>query len=67
MPCAWNRQFGLAFPLFKTKFRLDEDENGSSRQYPAWLDDNWYRRLALPSTEPERDRITSLPFMIEDQ
>lgn len=61
-----KRQFGLASPLFETKPLLDVDID-PSKCTPAWLDDNWYRRLALPSTDPTRDKITSLEFTLEEQ
>lgn len=45
---------GLGRPLFETNPDLDSDINRSLFEL-AWLDENWYRRLALPSIEPERD------------
>lgn len=44
-------QFGFALPLFETKPGFDEDIS-PSKHIPAWLDDNWYRRLAMPSVVP---------------
>ena len=46
---------GLGRPLFKTTPDLDMDVDRSLSD-PAWLDEYWFRRLALPSVEPERDQ-----------
>ncbi|TKA55610.1 hypothetical protein B0A53_02788 [Rhodotorula sp. CCFEE 5036] len=64
----WNATFicirviGLRLPLFKTDpfFDSDNDPSRSSDPYAAWTDCHWYRRLALPSADEQRDRITNL-------
>ena len=52
-------QIGLRLPLFKTDLLVDADKDHSLCK-PAWLDMHWYRRLALPSADEQRDRITNL-------
>lgn len=50
-----HAQMGLGRPLFETTPDLDMDVDCSLSD-PAWLDEYWFRRLALPSVEPERDQ-----------
>lgn len=55
-------QIGLRLPLLKTDpfFDSDKDPSHSKPPFAAWTDCHWYRRLALPSADEQRDRITDL-------
>lgn len=54
-----SRQIGLGLRIFETNPYFDYEEENPADQQPAWLDEYWYRRLALPSVVPQRDRILS--------
>ncbi|KWU43723.1 hypothetical protein RHOSPDRAFT_26136 [Rhodotorula sp. JG-1b] len=51
---------GLGLRIFEINPIFDFEEENPAHHQPAWLDEYWYRRLALPSVVPQRDRILSL-------
>lgn len=55
-----SRQIGLGLRIFEINPDFDSEEGNSAHYQPAWLDEYWYRRLALPSVVSQRDRILSL-------
>lgn len=57
--CASHGQIGLGLPLLQSHHYFELEEENPNHPAPSWLDKDWYRRLALPSVDPERDRITS--------
>lgn len=55
-----SRQIGLGLRIFEINPVFDFEEENPAHHQPAWLGEYWYRRLALPSVVPQRDRILSL-------
>ncbi|KAG0662773.1 hypothetical protein C6P46_003086 [Rhodotorula mucilaginosa] len=55
----WNATF-ICIRVTDPFFDSDNDPSRSSDPYAAWTDCHWYRRLALPSADEQRDRITNL-------
>lgn len=58
-PYFCDLQIGLGLRLFETDPHFDLEERDVHLPRSGWLDEYRYRRLALPSVTPQRDRITS--------